>query len=154
MENTMSYIDRLIANCQAAKKASPEREFVMEDISGLEGIDQAIYVIEQIDGDSEKTFIEFSQYKKTKERSCSKLNSPSQVMYVGSSTTGLKNRISQHIGDGPIGTYSLHLKHWYRGKYKVSIKVYSEPIEVLQIIEDDLSDKLQPAFGKKGGNNK
>jgi hypothetical protein len=26
--------------------------------------------------------------------------------------------------------------------------------DVLQIIEDDISDRLSPAFGKKGGNNK
>jgi len=150
----MSYIDRLIKNCQLAKKASPVREFVMKNISDLDGINKAIYIIEQIDGDPRKTFKDFSLFRQLKERACAKLNSPSKVMYVGSSTTGLKNRIYQHIGDGPKGTYALHLRHWFKEQYKVSIKVYDESADVLQIIEDDLSDQLKPAFGKSGGSNK
>jgi len=39
-------------------------------------------------------------------------------------------------------------------KYKITIKEYTVAKDVLQIIEDDLSDQLSPAFGKKGGNNK
>ena len=150
----MSYIDRLIENCLLAKEASPVREFVMRNISDLDGINKAIYIIEQINGDPEKTFKDFSLYRQRKERACAKLNSPSKVMYVGSSTTGLKNRIYQHIGDGPKGTYALHLRHWFEGQYKVSIKVYNESADVLQIVEDDLSDHLKPAFGKSGGSNK
>jgi Uri superfamily endonuclease len=75
-------------------------------------------------------------------------------MYVGSSTTGVKKRIEQHLGDGPAKTYALHLKHWFEGEYKITVKVYDEPINVLQILEDALSYELQPAFGKRGGNNK
>ena len=150
----MSYIDRLIENCNSAKQASPIREFVMNNISDLDNINKAIYIIEQIDGDPQKTFEDFSFYRQRQERSCAKLNSPSQVMYVGSSTTGLKNRIYQHIGDGPKGTYALHLKHWFKGRYQVSIKIYNVSADVLQIIEDDLSDQLKPAFGKSGSNNK
>ncbi|MDP2278019.1 MAG: GIY-YIG nuclease family protein [Nitrospirota bacterium] len=150
----MRYIDKLIENCQKAKDANSQREFVMNDISDLSGIDKAIYVIEQLDGDPEKTFIDFSRYKQSKARACAKINSPSMVMYVGSSTTGLQKRISQHLGDGNKNTYALHLKHWFNGKYKISIKVYNQPDAVLQIIEDDLSDRLKPAFGKQGGNNK
>ncbi len=40
------------------------------------------------------------------------------------------------------------------GDYKITIMQYDVPREVLQIIEDGLSDKLKPAFGKQGGNNK
>lgn len=75
-------------------------------------------------------------------------------MYVGSSTTGVKKRIQQHMGDGHAGTYALHLKHWFKANYRITIKQYSETKEVLQIIEDDLSESLKPAFGKQGGNNK
>jgi hypothetical protein len=150
----MSYIDNLIRNCERAKEAKPVREFVMNSISDLRDINKAIYIIEQLNGDPKKTFQDFERYKKSKERACAKLNSPSMVMYVGSSTTGLQNRISQHLGDGNKATYALHLKHWYSGQYKIQIKVYEEPDAVLQIIEDDLSDKLKPAFGKQGANNK
>jgi len=76
------------------------------------------------------------------------------MMYVGSSTTGIRKRIEQHIGDGYKGTYALHLRHWFNGTYKITIKQYDESKDVLQIIEDDLSDKLKPAFGKQGGNNR
>lgn len=37
----------------------------MTNISDLEGIDQAIYVIAQIGGDTQNTFEEFSIYKKS-----------------------------------------------------------------------------------------
>jgi hypothetical protein len=150
----MSYIDRLIENCNKAKEAKPIKDFEMKHLSDLDGIASAIYVIEQIDGNIQQTFDDLTNFKKSKERSCPALNAPSQIMYVGSSTTGLSNRIKQHIGDGSKRTFALHLKHWYKGKYTIKIKKYNVSRDVIQIIEDDLSDKLKPAFGKKGGNNK
>lgn len=150
----MSYIEKLIENCNRAKTAIPERDFVLGEISELDGIEKAIYIIEEVDGNSENTFIELSKYKKLKQRACPKLNAPSKVMYVGSSTTGVRKRIEQHLGERDKDTYSLHLKHWFRGKYKITIKVFEQPKEVLQIIEDALSHDLAPAFGKQGGNNK
>ena len=55
----MNYIDRLIKNCQAAKEAKPIQEFVVSDLSALDGIGKAIYIIEQATGEPEKTFAEF-----------------------------------------------------------------------------------------------
>ena len=150
----MSYIDRLIDNCNRAKAAIPTKVFELKDIAELGDMKQAIYVIEEIKGDIEETYNKFSQYKKKKERKCAKLNAPSRIMYVGSSITCIRKRIEQHIGDGHKETYALHLKHWFKGKYKVTIKQYDVSRDVLQIIEDDLSDQLKPAFGKQGGNNK
>ncbi|WP_019027531.1 hypothetical protein [Colwellia piezophila] len=150
----MSYIDNLIANCEEAKVAKPMREFVLDELSQLDKIKTAIYIIEQVSGDISETFNLLSKYKATKERACPALNSPSKVMYVGSSTTGVKSRIKQHIGDGHKGTYSLHLKHWFNGDYKITIMEFAQPRDVLQIIEDDISERLAPAFGKKGGNNR
>lgn len=153
-ENPMTYIDTLIENCIKAKEARPIKEFIYDDTSQLKGIEKAIYMIEEVDGDPEKTFIDFSMYKQLKARACPKLNAPSPVIYVGSSTTGIKNRIEQHIGNGHKGTYALHLSHWFKGQHRITFKVYDVPIEVLQIIEDALSHDLAPAFGKQGGNNK
>lgn len=152
--NFMSYIDRLIANCKEAKESQAIDEFIVNDLSKIKNIDKAIYIIRQIEGDPEETFKKLSEFKKKKERACPALNSPSKVLYVGSSTTGVYKRIKQHIGDGPKGTYALHLSHWFEGKYDITIKLYDKTREVIQIIEDDLSDKLKPAFGKRGGNNK
>ena len=153
-DKKMSYIDTLIKNCNTAKVASPSRVIEVDDLSALDGIQKAIYIIEEIDGKPEETFLAFSRYKEKKERACAKLNAPSKVLYVGSSTTGVRKRIEQHMGQGNKGTYALHLSHWFSGKYKVTVKQYDVTDEVLQIIEDDLSDSLKPAFGKQGGNNK
>ncbi|EAR09920.1 hypothetical protein [Reinekea blandensis] len=150
----MKYIDDLIEYCNQAKAAKPVQTFELTNLSQLESLTHGIYIIEQVDGDIEQTFADLSAFKKTKARACPKLNRPSSVMYVGSSTTGLKKRIVQHLGDGPKQTYALHLSHWFRGKYRITIRVYSESPEVIQIIEDAISFDLAPAFGKQGGNNK
>ena len=101
------------------------------------------------------TFTELKASKNKNERKCPKLNKPSSTLYVGSSTTGLKKRIKEHLGDGNKHTYALQLKHWFKGKYKITIKVYNSDTqrEIIQLIEDNLSYYLKPAFGKKGGNN-
>ncbi len=150
----MSYIDNLISNCNAAKLAKPLNVIEVDNLSELDGIRKAIYIIEELEGNPEETFLEFSRYKEKKERACAKLNFPSRVLYVGSSTTDVKKRIKEHMGKGNNNTYALHLSHWFRGNYKVTVKQYDVTNEVLQIIEDDLSDLLKPAFGKQGGNNK
>ena len=163
---SFTYIDKLIQNCGLAKVAKSskkfilnqefilDQEFILGNLSQLDGISTAIYIIEEINGNKEATFDNFKKYKDQKERKCAKLNSPSSVLYVGSSTTGVKKRIKQHLGEGYKGTYALHLKKWFNGNCKVTVKIYDEPIEVLQIIEDNLSYQLKPAFGKQGGNNK
>ena len=150
----MTYIDRLIESCNAAKKAEPVQEFIVRDISEVKGIKNAIYIFTEIGGDPELTFNQLLNFKKEKSRACPALNSPSRTMYVGSSTTGVDKRINQHIGNGPKGTYALHLSHWFKGNYEILVKEYDCSREVIQIVEDNISDILNPAFGKKGGNNK
>ncbi len=122
----------------------------------MDNIPIAIYIIEEIAGNIEETFSKLKEYKNKKERNCPKLNNASSTLYVGSSTTGLKKRIKEHIGDGSKSTYSLQLKHWFKGNYKITIKVYDDEIsrEIIQIIEDNLSYQLKPAFGKQGSNNR
>lgn len=150
----MNYIDTLIDNCQKAKKATVVREFIMNDISELDGIKHAIYIIEQVEGDTQKAFDDFSNYKKSTKRNCSKPNKVSSVMYVGSSTTGLRRRISEHLGKGAEKTYALNLKYWFDGTYKITIKEYDVSREVLQIIENNIWHEREPAFGKSGSNNR
>lgn len=154
MKNKTEYIDTLIKNCNIAKNTKPIKEFLFENLEQLKGIKKAIYIIEEINGDKNKTFDNFVKYKSLKERNCPKKNKPSNILYVGSSTTNVKGRIKQHIEEGPKKTYALHMKHWFKGKYKINILVYNEPIEIIQIIEDNISNNLKPAFGKMGGNNK
>ncbi len=150
------YLDSLITNCKLAKKLKPDYEFIFSSLSGLDKISTAIYIIEEIEGNAQATFAELKAYKNKNERKCPKLNKPSSTLYIGSSTTGIKKRIKEHLGDGSKHTYALQLKHWFKGKYKITIKVYNNntPREIIQLIEDNLSYNLKPAFGKKGGNNK
>lgn len=153
----MSYIEKLIENCKKARNTKPMREFILDNTSELNGVSKAIYIIEDMSDDNAATFRQLSDYKATKQRACPKLNTASSVMYVGSSTTGVKKRIEQHYGlKSSKDTYALHLSHWFKGETKITIKIYDESVEneVLQIIEDALSHELKPAFGKQGGNNK
>ena len=153
----MEYINKLIASCQAAKEAKPKLQIEITnvaDLSALVGIHKATYVIEEVGGNPEETYRALAIFKGSKDRSCPRLNHPSRVMYVGSSSTDVKNRLAQHIGDGPKSTYALHLKHWFKGSYKITVTQYDVPHEVLQILEDDLADRLEPAFGKRGGSSR
>ena len=150
----MSYIDRLIENCLEAQQAKPTKEFSVENLESLEDVCNAIYVIEELGGNPETTYSDFARFKENTERKCAKLNSPTSILYVGSSRTGLKKRIDQHMGLGHPKTYALQLKHWFTGKWKITVWQYDVSAQVLQILEDDLSDRLRPAFGKQGGNNK
>lgn len=155
-EPAMSYIDALIGSCETAKGAQPSKELEIDvcDLSPLAEIDRAIYIIEEVGGDPERTFLAFSRYKCEKKRACARLNAPSTVMYVGSSTTGLRRRIEEHMGLGGPGTYALHLTHWFQGKCRIVVRQYDVADGVLQIIEDALAHELKPAFGKRGANNK
>ena len=135
-------------------------------------VNSAIYIIERIGENTPRskfeTYCRFREYKQRLAitRACSRLNSPSRlnfpgdrfVMYVGSSTKcRIETRIKQHMGDNTQGkTYALHLKYWFAGECKLTIRQYQDNIsrDVLQLIEDDLADQLKPAFGKMGGNNR
>jgi len=150
------YIDILIENCNLAKQTKPIKTFVLDlnNLNSLENINNSIYIIEEIDGDPKNTFENLKKYKNKKERACPRLNKPSQTMYVGSSTTNLKKRIKEHLGEGSKSTYSLQLKYWFKGNYKITIYTYDISSNILQIIEDNLAYNFKPAFGKQGGNNK
>lgn len=150
----MNYIDQLIENCLLAKDAKPIKELDGKNLESLSCINTAIYIIEEVGGNPEVTFKNFDEFKKKKERACAKLNSPSSCLYVGSSSTGVKKRLEQHLGHGNRSTYALHLCHWFKGEYKITVLQYDVPLKVLQILEDNLSEKLKPAFGKLGSNNR
>lgn len=152
----MQYIENLIADCERAKAAKPLNTFVVDSALNLPDIKQAVYIIEEIGGDPEATRAAFIDYRKTSDRKCSKVNKhSSSVLYVGSSSTGVRKRIEQHFGDGYKRTYALQLKHWFGDrKIKITIYEYEVTASTLQIIEDAISFELAPCFGKTGGNNK
>lgn len=150
----MKHIQRILENCQLALRSSPVREFVMQSVEDLKDIPKAIYIIQEVGGDSEKTFESFVDYKKGTYVALPAINKPNSVLYVGSSTTNLKNRILQHLTSKNLDTYALHLSEWFQGQVSVTIKEYDVSREVLQLLEDQLAEELQPAFGKRGTNNR
>ena len=162
-----SYLDTLINDCEIAKQSKPintyiyssnedletffilhRKELIQEDIF-------AIYIIKEINGNSEETRFKFEQFKHNKEIACPKLNhNPSDVLYVGSSSKNVINRLKQHILGAHSKTYALRLVNWFQGEYEIEIRTYKVASNILQLIEDNLSHNLHPAFGKTGGNNK
>lgn len=112
-------------------------------------------------------FIEFWELnlKKTKNKdrvNVSRYNDrTSKVLYVGSSTTNFKARIKNHFGVLGSRVYSLHLSKWDTDlEYTINIdilkvesKINSEIVDrfVVEIIEQQLWEKLRPVFGKKSG---
>ena len=162
-----SYLDTLINDCEIAKQSKPintyiyssnedletffilhRKELIQEDIF-------AIYIIKEINGNSEETRFKFEQFKHNKEIACPKLNhNPSDVLYVGSSSKNVINRLKQHILGTHNKTYALRLVNWFQGEYEIEIRTYKVASNILQLIEDNLSHNLHPAFGKTGGNNK
>lgn len=128
---------------------------VNEKLNPIKGFTQSLYIIRSDNNPSELKDA-FSRYKESKERACSKINGhDSNVLYVGSSSTGLKNRLSGHFGFGYPGTYSLHMNHWFGGKIDVEVFEFKGiDRELLQLIEDALSDSLSPMFGKRGSNSR
>ena len=160
LEVKVGYLQELKTLIEKALKAQPKRIFEMKDLSELDDVGHVVYVIKEIDGNSEETYKAFSAYKSMQKekpmaerRACAALNEPSEVLYVGSSTTKIKARIKEHMGDGSKGTYALQLRHWFRGKLTITIRDYDRlDARVIQLLEDDLSHLLKPAFGKRGGN--
>lgn len=84
----------------------------------------------------------------------------SNILYVGSSTTDFKTRIKNHLGTQGGGVYSLHLSKWDNSlQYDLKISAYQvisqseQRVErfIVEIIEQQIWDKLEPIFGKRSG---
>lgn len=156
MENEHTYIDGLIDDCRKAKEAVPTQAVQsLDDTEVFKGLKNAIYVFEEIGGDAGQTFERFCGFKDQRTRQCPRANSPSQILYVGSSVGKLESRLKQHVGNNNNkSTSALNLTHWFRGQYRITAKTYDVSPAVLQIIEDSLHHYLKPAFGKNGSNGK
>lgn len=100
-----------------------------------------------------------SAYKAAKDqkhasRAYARLHKPSHVFYVGSSQS-LEGRIKQHLGYATKSIFAMQLCHWLPDKDGViNIKAYGFGKDVqqslLQTIEDELWNKLQPMLGRQG----
>lgn len=153
----MNYLLQLIADATSAINSSVIKEEVITDVDCINSLDitAGVYIIEEVNGDVNKTYQSFIEHKDKHYVAMPKSNAPSKVLYVGSSRNNLKQRLLQHAGYGYRKTYALHLKDWFVGSIKITVRQYDTPSDsVLQMIEDSIAFDLQPAFGKRGGNNK
>lgn len=98
----------------------------------------------------------FSQAKTRKvgNRAYARLQAPSSVLYVGSSSS-LLARIKQHLGYGPQRTYAMQLSLWLPdldAQLELSVWRFSPttPKAVLQAIEDSLWAQQKPMLGRQG----
>lgn len=165
----MRYLDRLIQSCTLAKTVKAVEQFTLlntDDLTRLKDYhgQSVIYTIELIDADEYLLFEQLKAfYREQKQLKASgqayfcgpRPNQAAKILYVGSSRTSIYQRIRQHLGVHSPKTHALHLDQFSNAQVKIRFYIYPtlEPL-ILQLIEDDLSDLLQPAFGKQGANNK
>jgi hypothetical protein len=157
----------MINDCEIAKQSKPINTYIYSNTDDLENFFNfykneltqedisAIYIIKEINGNPKETRSRFEQFKSNNKIACPKLNrDASEVLYVGSSSKNVINRLKQHILGTHSKTYALRLINWFQGEYEIEIRTYKVSPNVLQLIEDNLAHNLHPAFGKIGGNNK
>ncbi len=157
-------------NTAPCVEENPDCDYVWER---LHDIKPTIHTIEEI-GENiniKKTYKDFKEYRLRRDRACSRLNRCSPVMYVGTFTSGgVGRRIQQQMGNGNPQTSSLHLKYWFTGKCRITIRQYNLSRqelndlskkeqndllrERLNIIKRCLFDRLKPAFGGRADNNR
>ena len=156
-EEISEKLDKLIKDSKTVKKNFYTNylsidNLMKDDLTSLDGIKTAIYIIEEIGGCPKKTFEDFKAFKAQQRTSLSQANHATSIMYVGSYISDIKTRLEQHKGTADSdGTYALKLCKWFNGKCKVHIFVYDN-IEkgVIRIVEEAVHGELKPAFGKKG----
>ncbi|NWL79582.1 hypothetical protein DM872_22285 [Pseudomonas taiwanensis] len=89
------------------------------------------------------------------QRAYARQQAPSATLYVGSSLA-LLDRVKQHLGYGPQGTYALQLCHWLPTALPGSLELHAwrfapdTPPSIIQAIEDSLWRRLRPMFGRQG----
>jgi hypothetical protein len=80
-------------------------------------------------------------------------NTGVNALYVGRSKK-LKSRLTQHLGAGQPGVYSMHMQRWAKGNIaEISIsymKFQNQEDLLIQAVEDGIWAALKPAFGRKG----
>ena len=78
----------------------------------------------------------------------------SRCLYVGHSFR-VETRLRDHLGFGPAGTSSLHLKHWDGHPHDTvtftAYRLSSDDKLLAQLLEEYLWDELKPLLGKRGG---
>lgn len=129
-----------------------------------------IYIVELVDKNRKrelfKNFEEFTSSNITKTKNKDRVNvskynkTGSEILYVGSSTTDFKSRIKNHLGVRGNRVYSLHLSKWDKNlNYNINIKSYELVSQkavkidtyIVELIEQQIWDELQPSFGKRSG---
>ncbi|GLU45402.1 hypothetical protein [Allomuricauda sp. NBRC 101325] len=130
-----------------------------------------IYTIELIDitvlPQILKNFEEFSAKNKERTKNVDRVNvsrynkTHSKYLYVGICTSSdFYTRIENHLGTRKNRVYSMHLSKWDRDlDYNIKLMTYKissfnkKKVDriLVELIEQQIWDKLQPVFGKRSG---
>ncbi|SFJ49802.1 hypothetical protein [Olleya namhaensis] len=111
-------------------------------------------------------FEEFHEQNKLKTKNKDRVNvskynkTNSSFLYVGSSITDFYSRIKNHFGTRGTRVYSMHLSKWDNNiSYDLIINTYeikssnkmATEQKLIELIEQQVWELLQPNFGKKSG---
>ncbi|MDN3595127.1 hypothetical protein [Zunongwangia endophytica] len=124
-----------------------------------------IYCIQLIDDSNEEEIekaFKAAKENKYEDRCYSKFNQrSSKTLYVGiSQGNSFLKRMHEHLGAGAKSTYALNLKYWIpadiqikNSVFKPSIPEYDkkEHLNLMELLEQSLWDKLKPMMGKRSG---
>ncbi|OBX24417.1 MULTISPECIES: hypothetical protein [Bizionia] len=113
-----------------------------------------------------RKFEDFCELNKLKVKNKDRVNvsrynkTNSRFLYVGSSTTDFYSRLKNHFGTRGTRVYSMHLSKWDKNmNYDLIVNIYKVEHQskiridqvLVELIEQQLWEKLKPNFGKKSG---
>jgi len=140
------------------------RSVMIEQLSALDDCKMPVVYVFELPTTTDKKalldkFQEFRSRSSSEDpvlvkRACAQLhsdsyNSESNILYVGSKRKAIKDRIKQHLGYGPAGTYAMHLTFWFPADIKLKLHIVEiENEDILTEVEAALATKLKPLIGK------
>jgi hypothetical protein len=164
--STFNMVELLIKNSQEIKTLNKKElppEWKGEGFEKLKRDKGFVYYFEiEKSLNKVKLVKDFKKYSLKKERSCSKLpkvpDYHTDCLYVGSVKKNFPTRIKQHLGYGKMGiktgidkrtgTFSLHLKCWFKNKRLKLFYMELHDSELSLEIESGLAEYLRPLLGK------
>ncbi|MFC6858489.1 hypothetical protein [Zunongwangia atlantica] len=173
LENTIKLIDKievesttfsLEINSTSLKESSCDINELVEYTFSKIDFDP-IYCIQLIDENCSKEIgqaFDIAKKNKIEGRCYSKYNKrSSKTLYVGiSQEKSFQKRMREHLGAGSKSTYALNLQYWIPDNIQIKISVFKpnipeydkkEHLNLMELLEQSLWDKLEPMMGKRSG---
>jgi hypothetical protein len=132
----------------------------LNSLNVLDGRPVVYYFKITCSANNREIFTALQNYKKNginnQTRSCPRLpkyriDSETEILYVGSVKSGFRGRLIQHFGYAHPGTFGLQLLHWGKPinlKLTLNYSVLND-VDVVRHVEAALAKKLNPLVGKR-----